>query len=69
VKISYSCRGGSQGAPAFRIEVFFSNYTNSGGVLYPFQINKSLNGTPWQTITIQSASINAGLTAAQFSAE
>jgi hypothetical protein len=69
LKISYSRRGGGQGAPAFPVEVSFSNYTNSGGVLYPFQINKSFNGTPWQTITIQSVSFNSGLTAAQFSVE
>jgi hypothetical protein len=38
-------------------------------VLYPFQINKSYNGTPWEAITIQSVSFNTGLTTAQFQVE
>lgn len=69
LKILYYRRTGGQGAPAFLVEVSFSNYTNSGGVLYPFLIKKSFNGTPWQTVTIQSVSFNDGLTAAQFSVE
>jgi hypothetical protein len=69
LKIAYSRRPGGGSAPSFPVEVTFSNYTNVNGVLYPFQINKSFNGTPWQTITIQSVSFNTGLTAAQFQAE
>jgi outer membrane lipoprotein-sorting protein len=69
LKIAYSRRAGGGAIPAIPIEVFFSNYTNVNGVLYPFQINKSLNGTPWQKITIQSVSFNTGLTAAQFKVE
>jgi hypothetical protein len=69
VKISWSRRAGGQGEPAFPVEVSFSNYTNSSGILYPFLIKKSFNGTPWQTITIQSVSFNTGLTATQFSVE
>ncbi len=69
VKIAYSRRAGGGAVPAFPVEVFFSNYTNVGGVLYPFQINKSYNGTPWQTITVQNVSFNTGLTDAQFQVE
>ena len=66
LKIAFSRRAGGGAVPAIPVEVLFSNYTNVGGVLYPFQINKSYNGTPWQTITIQNVSFNTGLTDAQF---
>jgi hypothetical protein len=69
LKIAYSRRAGAGAVPTFTVEAFFSNYTNVGGVLYPFKINKSYNGTPWQTITIQSVSFNTGLTAGQFQTE
>jgi hypothetical protein len=69
LKIAYSRPVTGGAAPAFLIEVSFSSYTKVNGVLYPFQINKSFNGTPWQTITIQSVSFNTGLTAAQFQVE
>lgn len=66
VKLGYSRRASGGMAPAFRVEVLFSNYTKVDGVLYPFEINKSMNGTHWQTITIQNVSFNTGLTVAQF---
>jgi len=69
VKIAYSRRVGGGAVPSIPVEVFFSNYTYVAGVLYPFHINKSYNGTPWQTITIQSVSFNTGLTDAQFQVE
>jgi hypothetical protein len=69
LKISYFRRAGSGAVPAVPVEVFFSNYTKINGVLYPFQINKSYNGTPWEAITIQSVSFNTGLTTAQFQVE
>ncbi len=69
LKITYSRRAGGGSAPAFPVEVTFSNYTNVNGVSYPFQINKSFNGTPWLTITIQNVAFNTGLTDAQFEVE
>lgn len=66
LKISYTRRAGGGAVPAIPVEVSFSNYTNVNGALYPLQINKSFNGTPWQTITIQTVSFNTVLTAAQF---
>ena len=68
-KVAYSRRWGGGATPAIPIEVFFSNYTNVAGILYPFQINKSGNGTPWQTITIQRVAFNTGLADAQFQVE
>jgi outer membrane lipoprotein-sorting protein len=69
LKIAYSRQAGGGAVPSFPVELTYSNYTKVNGVLYPFQINKSYNGTPWQTITIQSVAFNTGLTAAQFQVE
>ena len=67
LKIAYTRRAaGGAAVPAFPVEVSFSNYTKFGGVSYPLQIQKSFNGTPWQTIIIQSVVFNTGLTDAQF---
>ncbi len=49
-----------------RLAVSYADYRNIGGVLYAFRIEKSLNGTPWQTIAIQSVAFNTGLTDADF---
>jgi hypothetical protein len=69
VKIAYKRQAGGGAVPSIPVEISFSNYTNVNGVQYPFQINKSFNGTPWQTITIQNVSFNTGLTATQFQTE
>lgn len=69
VKVAYSRRVGGGAYPAIPVAITFSNYKNVSGVLYPFQIKKSYNGTPWQTVTIQSVSFNTGLTDAQFETE
>lgn len=67
LKIAYSMRDGSGATPSTAAETVYSNYQNVGGVLYPFQISRSLNGTPWMTISITSVSFNAGLTDSTFS--
>jgi len=69
LKIAHARRPAGGTVPSFPVEVVFSDYRNVTGTLYPFQINKSYNGTPWQTITIQSVSFNTGLTDAQFQVE
>lgn len=66
LKIAYFRRTAGGTAPAVPMEVEFSNYNKVSGVLYPFLIQKSCNGTPWQTITIQNVSFDTGLTDAQF---
>lgn len=69
LKLAFSRQAASGDAPTFPVEVLFSDYRNVGGVMYPFQIKKSYNGTPWETIAIQSVSFNTGLTDAQFQVE
>jgi len=66
LKLTYVRRLGRGSLPAFPVEVSYSNYKNFNGILYPLQVQKSFNGTPWLTILIQSVSFNAGLTDAQF---
>jgi hypothetical protein len=69
VKMAYTRRAGGGAVPGAPVTISYGNYQNVSGVLYPFQINKSFNGTPWQTITIQNVSLNTGLTSAQFQTE
>lgn len=66
VKLAYVRQAGEGAVPRFRVEVFFSSYTNVNGVRFPFQIKKSYNGTPWETITIQNVSFNSGLMDSDF---
>lgn len=51
------------------VEVDFSNYEKVNGVQIPFQIKRLINGVVQYDITIQSASVNSGLTAANFTAQ
>ena len=66
LKVAHVQRDGGGAAPRTLMEVFFADYQNTGGVLYPHTIRKSWNGTPWMTITVQSVSYNTGLTDANF---
>lgn len=66
LKIVQVQRDGGGSAPRTRMEVFFADYQNTGGVLYPRTIQKSWNGTPWMTITVQGVTYNTGLTDADF---
>ena len=61
-KLAYDRRAGGGAEPRIPVAVFYSDYRNIGGVLYPFLIQKSFNGTPWATITIQQVTFNTGLT-------
>jgi hypothetical protein len=60
LKISYVRRDTSQ-APQIRMEVWFRDYRNMGGVLYPTSIQRFLNGTLWMTATLQAVNFNTGL--------
>lgn len=64
-RISYTHRA-AQGPAGITVDVYFSNYQTVSGTSYPFTIQKSLNGTPWATITIQNVAFNTGLTDAKF---
>ena len=66
VKLFYQQRVAQGAVPRIPVEVAYGDYRNLGGVLYPFQLAVSLNGTAWATITIQSVAFNNGLTDADF---
>jgi hypothetical protein len=66
VKLAYERREGRGRTAPVRIEVRYSNWQIARGVAYPFQIEKSWNGTPWATITLQSVEFHTGLTDADF---
>jgi hypothetical protein len=65
-RISYVRRPAHGAVAGVAIDLFYSNYQNSSGRLYPSTIQKSLNGTPWATITIQNVAFNTGLTDSDF---
>ena len=62
VKVSYEERTGGGASSRIPIVLTYSNYKNVGGVLYPFSIEKSVNGTPWAKIAIAQVHLNTGLT-------
>jgi hypothetical protein len=66
-KVSFVMRAADgRGISGVLAEVEFSDYRPVNGVMYPFAIKKSINGTPWTTITIQSVIFNNGLSDAAF---
>jgi len=68
-RISFVRRNGSGATPRIPLDAYFSSYKTTSGVAYPAQINLSLNGTPWTTITISSVAFNTGLTDSNFSVQ
>jgi hypothetical protein len=66
-RISFVRRNGSGAVPRIPVDAYFSSYKTTSGAAYPTQINLSLNGTPWTTITINSVAFNTGLTDSNFS--
>ena len=61
-RIAYQRRDGGGDVPRIAVEISYSDWRNINGVMYPHQIQKSWNGTPWATITIQSVAFQTGLT-------
>ena len=66
LRISYVQRAAGGSAPRIAVDVFFASYQNVGGILYPLSIQKSFNGTPSATITIQQVVFNTGLSDSNF---
>jgi outer membrane lipoprotein-sorting protein len=65
-KLAYEKREGSGSSPRSRMEIFYSEYQNFGGILYPTQIQKNLNGVLWTTIHISNVTLNTGLKDSDF---
>lgn len=65
-KIAYEIREAGGDAPRIPLELTYSDYRNIDGILYPFRIEKSLNGTPWAAVTIAQVLFATGLADADF---
>lgn len=65
-RISFVHREGSGSVPGILVTVDYLSFQKISGVLYPGQIQQSVNGTPWLTASIQSVALNTGLTDANF---
>jgi hypothetical protein len=65
-QVSFISRSGGGSTPKIQMTVSYSSYQNVNGVLYPNQIQQSVNGTVWATVTIQSVVFNSGLSDASF---
>jgi len=66
VRISYADHFGEGSSGSVAFDVTLSNYATFSGIQYPLSIQKSVNGTPWATIKINSVVFNTGLTDANF---
>jgi hypothetical protein len=66
IRISFTQQAATGQAFKTLVQLDFSNYQQASGFAYPHTIEKSLNGTPWLTISIQNVAFNTGLQASQF---
>jgi hypothetical protein len=67
VAITFNAHPDNDASANLPVEVDLSNYQAVNGVQVPFQIQKLLNGSVLLDLTIQSATLNSGLTDALFS--
>jgi hypothetical protein len=67
VAITFNAHPDNDASANIPAEVDFSNYQAVNGVQVPFRIQRLLNGSVLFDLTIQSATVNSGLTAAAFS--
>lgn len=67
LRISYTQQDGrGPTVPMQRIDTTYEKYQSIGGVMYPLVITKTLNGSPWLTITITQLTFNTGLSDSNF---
>jgi hypothetical protein len=67
LEVTFDMRDADGSAPHIPVALFFSDYRSTSGIMYPFQISKSLNGTPYLAIAISNVAFNTGLTDLDFS--
>jgi hypothetical protein len=65
-RVSFVQRDGGGATPKSAITVDYLSFQNANGISYPTEIQESVDGTVWMTVSIQSASFNVGLTDANF---
>lgn len=70
LRISYTVQDGrGPTVPTQRIETTYEKYQSISGVTYPLAITRTLNGSPWLTITITQVAFNNGLSDSNFPLE
>jgi hypothetical protein len=67
VAITFNAHPDNDTSANLPVEIDFSNYQVVNGVQVPFRIQRLLNGSVLFDLTVQSATLNSGLTAAAFS--
>jgi hypothetical protein len=67
VAITFNAHPDNDASANLPVEVDFSNYQTVNGVQVPFRIQWLLNGSVLFDLTIQSATVNSGLTQSVFS--
>jgi hypothetical protein len=65
-RVSFASRSSDGSGSSVPVDVLLSDYRNTNGILYPFSIQVSVNGTPWATISIQNVTLNSGLDDSSF---
>jgi hypothetical protein len=65
-KLAYERREGHGAVPRIRMEIFYSDWRIVTGVNYPHRIEKTWNGTPWITITVDKVAVQTGLSDTDF---
>jgi hypothetical protein len=66
LKIAYEQRDAQGAADRILFEVTYSDYRSVGGNVFPFRMEKAINGTTWATITILTVAVDTGLSDSQF---
>lgn len=69
VAILFNAHPDNNAAANIAVEIDFSNYQSTAGAQVPFRIQELLNNSLFLDVTIQSVSLNSGLSAANFSAQ
>ncbi len=62
LKASYEQRDAGGSAPKLLMDLQYSDWKSLGSIKYPSSVLKSVNGTPWITITLQKVQLQTGLT-------
>jgi hypothetical protein len=69
VAVLFNTHPDSNAAGSIAVEVDFSNYQSTSGIQVPLRIQELLNNSLLLDITIQTVTVNSGLTATQFAAQ
>jgi hypothetical protein len=67
VKLSYTRRDSGGATYSIPVEVNYSDYKTVAGFTYPLNVQISIDGTPWASVTVNNVSLNVGLSDADFS--